>query len=321
MISETEGLAGLRILVAVAKADGKLLDEERNALEEALEEVKLPEGVTLETLLREEPDVEAQIQRILSPTARQETYQAAVSISYVDGECSPSERVILERLKDAFGIGAAPSAPQKQPSFLADVFTETKDTILPSNIKKVDNPKKRAAEIEEDVLKYAIMSAVLGAFPVPGLAIATDIAVVALQAKLVRDVGQYYGHRVDGKALSSLLGGIVGGAGLRIAINNLAKLVPGWGSVVGATTSFATTWGVGKVADRFFAGGATASPAELRADFKSAKKDGKAAYDQNKKTVETKASDTRQALEALNADLQAQRITQAEYDEHVEKLA
>jgi len=162
---------------------------------------------------------------------------------------------------------------------------------------------------------------VLGAFPVPGVAIATDIAVVALQAKLVRDIGQYFGNTMDKKAVSSLLGGIVGGTGMRIAVNNLAKLVPGWGSVVGATTSFATTWGLGKVAERYFASGGTVPVAQLRAEFKNAKKDGKEAYDKNKESVEAKANRTKLALEALNADLQAHRITQDEYDERVEKLA
>ena len=320
MISVSEGLAGLRILVAVAKADGKLLDEERNALEEALEEVHLPEGITLDTLLGEEADVEAQIQRVLSPEARRETYQAAVSISMVDGECDPAEKQILDRLAIAFAL-VQPPAAQPQPSFFAELVTETKDTILPSHIKRIDDPKKRAAEVAEDILKYSIMSAVLGAFPVPGIAIATDIAVVAMQAKLVRDIGQYFGNTLDKKAIGSLLGGVVGGAGIRIAVNNLAKLVPGWGSVVGATTSFATTWGIGQVAERYFASGGTVTPAELRAEFKNAKKDGKAAFDKNKETVAAKAERTKVALEELTADLQAQRITQAEYDERVEKLA
>jgi len=325
MISVTEGLAGLRILVAVAKADGKLLTEELNALEEALDGVPLPDGVTLDTLLREETDVEAQIQRIVSPEGRWETYQAAKGISMVDGEVAPSEKAILDRMKVAFGLTQQRqhASPQEQENrgFFGDLVTETKDTILPSNIKKIDDPKKREAEIAEDVLKYSIMSAVLGAFPVPGIAIATDIAVVALQAKLVRDIGQYFGRAMDAKAVSSLLGGVVGGAGMRIAVNNLAKLVPGWGSVVGATTSFATTWGIGKVTERFFASGGTVTPAELRAEFKNAKKDGKAAFEQNKETVDAKAGRARAELEALNADLQAQRITQAEYDARVEKLA
>ncbi|WP_394847696.1 TerB family tellurite resistance protein [Pendulispora brunnea] len=333
MISVTEGLAGLRILVAVAKADGRLLAEERTALEEALEGVSLPDGVTLETLLEEETDVEAQIQRIVSPEARRQTYDAAVAIALVDGERVSQENAILDRMKAAFGYAAsivppAPNAvvaavppPQERGGFLADLVSETKDTILPSNIKKVDDPKRRGAEIEEDVLKYSIMSAVLGAFPVPGVAIATDVAVVALQAKLVRDIGQYFGNTMDKKAVSSLLGGVVGGTGMRIAVNNLAKLVPGWGSVVGATTSFATTWAIGKVAERYFASGGTVPVAQLRKEFKDAKKDGKEAYDKNKESVEAKAIRTKLALEALNADLQAQRISQAEYDERVEKLA
>lgn len=313
-MNETEGLAALRILIAVAKADGKLLDEERNALEHALEGAELPSGIALESLLADELDLEAQIQRITSEEGRLETYQAAVGLAYLDGECAPAEAEILERLKFAFQID-----PQKA-SFWRELAAEAKDTLLPAHIKAVKDAAERTAEIREDTLKYAIMSAVLGAFPVPGVAIATDVAVVALQAKLVRDIGQYFGNTMDKKAVSSLLGGIVGGAGMRIAVNNLVKLVPGWGSVVGATTSFATTWGIGHAAMRFFESGGKLSPSELREQFKAAKKEGQTAYDENKDAVEAKASSAREAVEALNADLEAKRITRAEYDAKVAEL-
>ena len=169
-----------------------------------------------------------------------------------------------------------------------------------------------------------LMSAVLGAFPVPGLAIATDIAVVALQTKLVRDVGQYFGHTLDKQAAATLLGGVVGGAGMRIAVNNLVKLVPGWGSVVGATTSFATTWGIGRVAERYFAAGGKASPDDLKSAFKAAKKEGAEAYEKNKTAVSNKADaiakGAKSPLAQLNEDLKAKKITQAEYDRRVSEL-
>jgi len=315
MMNETEGLAALRILIAIAKADGKLLDEERNALEHVLGGTALPDGITLETLLKDESDLETQIQLITSDVAKRETYQAEVGLAYIDGDCAPSEEHILERLKFAFQLD-----PIKH-TFWTELSAEAKDTVLPSHIQAVKDAKERAMQIREDTLKYAIMSAVLGAFPVPGVAIATDIAVVALQAKLVRDIGQYYGNALDKKAVSSLLGGIVGGAGMRIAVNNLVKLVPGWGSVVGATTSFATTWGIGSAAEKYFESGGKLAASDLKAEFKNAKKDGEAAYAQNKATVEAKAQGAKQALETLNADLEAKRITQAEYDTKVADLA
>ena len=107
--------------------------------------------------------------------------------------------------------------------------------MLPSSIQPVSDPVLRATEIKSDVLKYSVLSGALGAFPIPGLAIATDLAVVGLQVKLVRDIGQRWGHKVDKQAAASLLGGLGLGTGARIAVSNLAKLIPVWGSVVGAT--------------------------------------------------------------------------------------
>ena len=285
-MNETEGLAALRILIAVAKADGKLLDEERNALEHALEGTSLPAGVELGSLLADEPDLEDQIQRITSEEARHETYQAAVGLAYIDGECAPAEAEILERLKFAFEIDT------QKATFWRELAAEAKDTLLPTHIKAVKDAAERSMEVREDTLKYSIMSAVLGAFPVPGVAIATDVAVVALQAKLVRDIGQYYGSAMDKKAVSSLLGGIVGGAGMRIAVNNLVKLVPGW-ERGGRGDLVRDDLGHRSRGDEVLRERREDDPAELREQFKAAKKEGQAAYDQNKTTVDAKSSSAR----------------------------
>ena len=314
MMQENEGIAALKILVAVAKADGKLLDEERTALEGALAGVTLPDGITLDTLLKEEPDLEAQLQAITSPAAREEAYRAALSLAYADGECADAERTILDRMRFAFGLD------EKNATLVQQIVAETKDTVLPTHIKKIDDPKVRSAEITEDTLKYAIMSAVLGAFPVPGLAVVTDVFVVGLQTKLVRDVGQYFGHTLDKQAAGTLLGGVVGGAGMRIAVNNLVKLVPGWGSVVGAMTSFATTWAIGRMAERYFESGGKAKPEDLKSTFTAAKKEGQAAYEKNKGRIDDKAKASKSVLAQLNEDLKAQKITQAEYDRRVSEL-
>jgi uncharacterized protein (DUF697 family) len=311
-MQDHEGLAGLEVLVAMAKADGKLLVEEKRALEFCLEGITLPEGTTLDALLAKDIDVDAALKTIAAPESRQEVFEIALAMANVDGHRAKEEDALLEKIRAAFGMPKAGLA--------ADVAKETKDTFFPSNIDAVTDPVRRAAEIREDTLKYAIMSAVLGAFPVPGLAIVTDVAVVALQAKLVRDIGQYWGHKMDEKAVASLVGGIVGSAGLRIAVNNLVKLVPGWGSVFGATTSFATTWGVGQVADKYFASGGKLAPADLKKEFTAAKKEGEGAYKEKKTVIDAKVDKDRAALVGLAEDRRADKITQAEYDKRVMDL-
>ncbi|MDB4998599.1 MAG: GTPase protein [Myxococcaceae bacterium] len=311
-MQEHEGLAGLEVLVAIAKADGKLLFEEKRALEFCLDGITLPEGTTLDALIDKDIDVDAALKKITVPESRQEVYEIAVAMANVDGHRAKEEDALLDKIRSAFGMPKVGLA--------ADVAKETKDTFLLSNIEAVTDPARRGAEISEDTLKYSIMSAVLGAFPVPGLAIVTDIAVVALQAKLVRDIGQYWGHKMDDKTVKSVIGGILGSAGLRIAVNNLVKLVPGWGSVFGATTSFATTWGVGKVADKYFASGGKLAPADLKKEFAAAKKEGEGAYKEKKSAIDAKADKDRAVLVQLAEDLKAEKISQADYDKRVMEL-
>ncbi len=318
MMQEREAVAALRLLVAVVKADGKLLFEERRALEAFLDGAGLPPGVTVEKLLDEPVDVEAALREIESPEGRREVLASARAISAVDGETAKEEQEILDRIEAAF-FDRASAAPDDTGA-LQKLLEEAKDTVLPSRVKRIDDAEKRAAEIGEDTLKYAIMSAVLGAFPVPGLAVITDVAVVALQTKLVRDVGLYFGHALDKEATRSLLGGIVGGAGLRIALSNVAKLVPGWGSLVGATSAFATTWGIGKVADRYFASGQKLSGEELGTAFRAAKKEGEGAYASSEARVSKKREESRAVLMKLHEDVKSGAMRREDYERKVAEL-
>ena len=315
-LNDKEAIASLRVLVCVAKADGVLHDEEKKALTAAVEGASLPGGTTLEALLSEKGDLAAQLAALESPEAREQTYHSAYAMAWADGECSPAEDKMLETIREKLGISA------EKKGLLQRVFRETKDTVLLSNIEPVKDAKKRDAEIREDTLKYSVLSAVLGAFPVPGLAIATDLAVVALQVKLVRDIGQYWGHKVDRQGAKSILYGLGLGTGARMAVNNLAKLIPGWGSAVGAATSFASTWALGKVMNRFFADGKTAADAAtLRGAFKEAEKEGKTAFRDQKDAIVAKERENRDALEALNEKLKAGEIDQAEFEKRAAELA
>ncbi|MCK6480585.1 MAG: TerB family tellurite resistance protein [Planctomycetaceae bacterium] len=315
MAAEAEALAGLRILVCIAKADGKVTAEERDALRDAFAALTLPAGTTVDSLLAEKIDLDAQVKAIASPEARDAAYNGAYSMAWADGEASAEETALLERVRAGLGI------PKERATLVGRVFSEAKDTVLPSNIKAIADPEKRAKEIREDVRKYSIFTAILGAFPIPGVAIATDLAVVGLQVKMVRDIGQYHGHKVDNRAAKSLLYGLGLGTGARIAVTNVAKLVPVFGSAFGAVASFASTWALGKVADQYFASGGKADMATLKDAFKKAEKEGKKEYDASKAAIEAKKKATAASIEALNADLKAGKISQAEYEKRVDALA
>lgn len=318
-LTETESLAGLRLLVAVAQADETLDPAEKDALEAAIAALPMPPGASLDAsalnfLFQEQQDVPTLLAQLESQEARESVYQSMYAMAWADGDCSPVEQSLLDHARQELGI------PEESQGVLDRFLREARDTVLPSNLTAIADPAQRAEEIRKDTLKYSIMAAVLGAFPVPGLAILTDLGVVGLQIKLVRDVGQYYGRTVDKSAAMSLLGALGVGTGARIAVNNLAKLLPGWGSVVGASTSFASTWALGLIAVKWFEGGAQGDPAALKAEFAAAEQAGKAAYEVNKGTVEHTRRLNEPALRKLAQDAKDGKITQDEYQQKIAAL-
>ncbi|MFA4985483.1 MAG: hypothetical protein WC712_02765 [Candidatus Brocadiia bacterium] len=314
-VTEKEALAGLRILIAVAKADGVLHPAEEEQLTFAFAGVQLPENLTIEKLLAEDNTIETLAAEVTSKEAREQIFASAYGMSFADGECTLDEKKLLDYIHKSWNLD------DKKTSILSRFYQETKDTVLPSNIMPIADPKKRAAEIREDMIKYSVFSAVLGAFPVPGLAIITDLGVVAVQVKMARDIGLYWGHKVDDKAIKSLMGALGIGTGARIAVSNLCKLVPIWGSVVGASTSFATTWALGVIADKYFAAGMKVKPEDLKKEFNKAKKDGEKVYEENKARIEQDRKVKEAKLKKLAEDLKSEKITREDYERKVQELA
>jgi uncharacterized protein (DUF697 family) len=317
-LNEQESLATLRTLICVAKADGKIDERQRNALTMSLADVTLPSGTTLDGMLKETIDLDAQLAIVKTPEAGERLFQSALAVAHAGvlptDKMNADTRKVVDRIREHFKI-----SPDRE-KLLDRLWSETKDTVLPSNIQPITDAAKRSKEVDSDVIKYSVMSAVLGSFPVPGVAIATDMGVVALQVKMVRDIGQYWGHKLDRAAATSLLGGLGLGTGMRIAVTNLAKLVPGWGSVVGGTASFASTWALGKVARKYFESGMKADVAGLKTEFQSAEKEGRAVFAKHETEIESKRKATTERLEAMQADLESGKITRADYEVRLANL-
>lgn len=307
-MEQQEAVAGFRILVGVARADGHLTTEEHHALESALGDGEANRAF-LEELLKADIDIDFEIAR-LTNEQRRRVYEAAYLIAHADGTASPEEVALLERIFPNDG----------EPTFVGQVLGETKDTLLPTDIAPIADPDQRKLEVQEDTLKYSVLCAVLGAMPVPGVSILTDLVVVGLQVKLVRDIGHYYGHRTDEAAIKSMLSGVVGSTGLRIGLNSLAKFVPGWGSLFGAVTSFATTFAVGRMADAWFASGQAMDMDQLRATFQSARKEGQKVYEEKKGDIDAAAQAHAAKLTQLNEDMSAGRISREDYEAQIAAL-
>jgi uncharacterized protein (DUF697 family)/uncharacterized tellurite resistance protein B-like protein len=317
-IVEKEALASLRILVAVARADGTVHNDERKSLAAALESLDLPGGVTVDGLLAETVDVDSQLRELSTPEAREQIYRSAYFMAYADGTCTKEEQTVLDRIAEVTGTDAE---VRKSLDRLFVGRARGGDSTAP--VSAIADDEQRSAAIEQRVRRYAVLAGALGAFPIPGFAIATDLAVVALQLKMISDVGAYFGHRVDKQAARSLLYGMGLGTGARLAVNNLAKLIPGFGSAVGAATSFVSTYALGKVMAKFFAAGDIdeAKAEKLRSEYKAAEAQAKAVYADHEDVVIQSQRQNEIALARLTADLKTGKISRDEFDARIAELA
>jgi uncharacterized protein (DUF697 family)/tellurite resistance protein len=312
-ISQEEAVAGLHVLVAVAQADGKLHDEEKKTLEAALREVGLAEIVDANDLFADAFDLDEQISMLRSADARDETFRSAYSLAYADGDCSAEERELLDALKNKLGI---PTAREEE---LRKLFQDLVASKSPQVFfKPIADPVERTKACRSETLKCSIVSAVLGAFPFPGLAILTDLAVLYLQISLVRDIGAMHGQTIDKQRARGLLAGVGVGTTARLAVSNLAKLLPGWGSLVGATTSFASSYAVGVAFDKHFAAGL--DDKALAEEFARAKEEGKKEYEAQKDTIEEKGRTKKQELAELAEKRKAGELSEEEFQQRISHI-
>lgn len=315
-IRENEAVASLKILAAIARADGSVHNDERKSLAAALDNLELSQPVKIDELLADTTiDVKAELAKLESEAAREQIYRSAFFMAHADGTCTKEEQAILDLVAQETNV--APEARQS----LERIFTPARTSLMPTKLTKVDDAEQRAQKVKAQIMKYAVVSAVLGAFPIPGVAIATDLAVIALQLKMVRDIGRLWGHDVDRNAAKSMLYTMGLGTGARLAVNNLAKLLPGWGSAIGATTSFASTFALGRVIEKFFAADAKVDLATLKPDFEAAQKEGKAAYKEQKAEIAKQEIESKRTLDLLSEDVKKGLITQDELERRVTEMS
>lgn len=312
-ISREESIASLRLLVCMAKADGVLHDRERALLTDAFEDAALPTGVTLEWLLDEPVDLDTVLAQIDSYEAREHAYAAVYALACSDGDCAASERELLMHVRDTLEIDAT------QDAHLSRLFLPSHQQPGPSTTPMLDG-MARKDEVESATRKCAIVSALLGAFPLPGVSIATDLMIAALQVALARDIGTLWGQAMDTAQAKGVLAGFGVGTGARIALSNLLKVFPGWGSAFGAASAYASSYAVGRVMNTYFEEGRGLDPRELAARYKAAKQDAKQAYATDKDAIARAEATHKDEIAALEHQLSVGEIDQATFETRLAAL-
>ncbi|XZG71002.1 DUF533 domain-containing protein [Chitinibacteraceae bacterium HSL-7] len=218
---------------------------------------------------------------------RQLAFEMAVCVVDADGRQSPAESAFLDELKRVLALGAGASqsiedeanawfgyddAPAAQPApVAAPVAVAAAKTGAVQAL-----PPETERALDASVLRFAIVCGALELLPQSW----ATMAIVPLQLKLVHSVGKAYGVELDqghireflaaaGVGLTSqyveqfgrkLLGGLLG----KYAGKTAGKV---GGAATGMAFSFATTYALGQLARRYYAGGRKMETAVLKDTF------------------------------------------------------
>jgi uncharacterized protein (DUF697 family)/tellurite resistance protein len=275
-MSPEERDAILTISILAAFADGGNDDQERAELKRVAASLSPEAGADLaalhqDVLLGRRTAAEA-AKRLGTPALRQLAYEMAVCICDVDGLHGPEEERFLAELQRELGLEAGPAAEVRRDA--AALATAPLATAAPAAAAAAD-----PAALDRMILDASVLNGALELLPES----LSTMAILPLQMRLVYRVGKAHGYELDRGHVKDLLATL--GVGLtsqyveqlgRKLVGGVLGMVLGGGllrglgkQAVSSGMAFASTYALGQVAKRYYAGGRTLDAAKLREAFQA----------------------------------------------------
>ena len=264
----------LAIALLAAFADGAKDDREREEVRRIAESLATASpAIDLRTLyqdvLLKRFGLDEAVVSLSDDGLRHYAYEMALCVCEADGQTTAAERRFLDQLKVSLGLGNDQARA---------IEREVDPIVAATSTVTASNSGGNNAEIDQSILNYALLNGALELLPQSW----ASMAIIPLQIKMVYGIGKAHGVELDqghikefiaaaGVGLTSqyleqfgrkLLGGLLGKAAGK-AFGNLGS------AATGMAFSFATTYALGQVAKRYYAGGRTMSTALLRETFES----------------------------------------------------
>lgn len=280
----------IAIAMMASRADGHTGSAEQKAVDDVVARIgnpdvtKLAQQVEAGTLRL--ADVAS---RLSDEEVRRVAYEGSLAIINADGVATDAEHRFLTELREALGI----SEPEVE-----DV-TRTAETIAATPVSEVRSGKLPADPVDEMILQQAMLTGALEILP-DRLA---SIAILPLQLRLVYQIGQRHGQRLDLNQVKDLAGALgigvaaqsVQGAALKL-IGGLAGGLLG-GAVggaariaTGAVASFSTTYALGYVAETYYKQGRRIDMGDLKALFERFQIEAKTVYPRVEQQIKQQSS-------------------------------
>jgi len=273
----------LTIALLAAFADGINDDREREEIRRLAESLGSEPGApNLAGLYREvllkRVDLTAAAAVLNDPKHRQLAYEMAVCVCDADGSTTEAERQFLTELSRTLSLDAGVTDPlNRQAAAMADLI-ETAAPVTASASVVAATPNIPEAELDRSILNYAILNGALELLPQSW----ASMAVIPLQIKMVYGIGKIHGYELDQSHIRELLATLGVGLtsqyleqfGRKLLGGLLGKVTGGMGkqlgqAATGVAFSFATTYALGQVARRYYAGGRQMNTTLLQESFQN----------------------------------------------------
>ncbi len=213
-------------------------------------------------VLTKEANLGEAVGNLSSPESKDLAYEMARCICEANGPAVASEQEFLSGLSAL--LAASGNAV---PAYVVET------SLLPPA------ESSGADALEPVLLRYAVLTAALELLPQT----AGSLAIIPVQMKLVYDIGKRHGLELDRDALRDFSAALGIGAVSQVLDAGLRRLVSGvmgglggttgekagqvTGGVAGTALTFATTYALGAVAERYYASGRKLDRAMLKEEF------------------------------------------------------
>jgi uncharacterized protein (DUF697 family)/tellurite resistance protein len=279
----------IAIVMLAARADGTVDSAEQRAVDAVASRIGNPNVDSLaEQVAAGQLRAADLASRLSDAEARRVAYEGALAIVNADGSANESERAFLEELRAALGLSSAEVAEA----------TRTADALAEAPISGVQMGKPPAGPVDEFILQQAILTGALEILP-DQLA---NIAILPIQLRMVYQIGQRHGQKLDFDQIKDLAATLGLGAAAQCLESVAMKLIGGLaggllGGILGSTSRIATgaiitfsaTYALGHVSDHYYAQGRRISAADLKALFAKFQDDAKTIYPQIEEQVHRQA--------------------------------
>lgn len=254
----------LAICHFAAFADGEKSEDERARLDALARELGEDDVSSISRrILMGRLSLDSAVAGLVSQDDRLLGYEMARAICEAGGDLGSAEKQFLDELRARLALGEAQTK-----TIDAEV-----DTVALAPVETA-GPPPIPEHHSGMILRYSILNGALELLP---QTMAT-MAILPLQMKMVWRIGKAYGHELDRSSIKEFLAAAGIGIGSQVIEGFARKLIGGFGKklggklvgrianeATGSAFSFASTYAIGQLADKYYAGGRRLGGSEMKA--------------------------------------------------------